>query len=75
MKKTFLKEFEAMKFTPFYVLGLIVLTALLSTAVHVRANNDQDTAVEDQPRKIEKRFTVVTQAGRKHWIGVYDVPV
>ena len=64
-----------MKFNPLYVVGLIVLTAILSTAAHVRANDDPDTAVEDHPLRIEKRFTIVAQAGGKHWIGVYAVPV
>jgi hypothetical protein len=105
LEENFLKEHETMKINQLYVLGVMMLTVILSTATLVRADDDQDstakeqpqkvrvttvgdqplkievTAVDDQPqkegqpRKIEKRITVVAQAGGEYWIGVYAVPV
>ena len=69
-----------------FSLGMIVLTAMFSTAAQVRADDDQDptnnkkvriviTADEDLPQKIKKRRAIfVAEPGGGHWIGVYAVP-
>jgi len=74
-----------MKFNRLFSLGIIVSMVLLSTAAHVRADDDQDADVKkrvqifvigdnDEHQNIERHVLFVPQSGGDHWIGVYAVP-